>query len=75
MTAPLSDKVFFPTHPVRMSGVYRAFHDRDHAPVDQVICIRGEVFPRCNRCGGKAKFMLHTAVRHVKEVTHFQVAA
>jgi len=75
MTAPLTDRVFWPSHSVEMSGVYRVSHAHDHAPADEVLCIRGEMFPRCNRYGGKAKFMLHSAVRHVKELSHFQAAA
>jgi len=74
MTALLTDRVFWPSHSVEMSGLYRVSHEHDHAPADEVLRIRGEMFPRCNRCGGKAKFMLHSAIRHVKELPHFQTA-
>jgi len=35
MTALLTDKVFWPSHAVEMSGLYRVSHEDDHAPADE----------------------------------------
>jgi hypothetical protein len=57
-TALLTDRVFWPIPSVEMSGLYRVSHEHDHAPADEVLCIREGMF-------------LHSAVRHLKEPAAF----
>ena len=43
MAALATDRVFWPSHSVEMSGLYRVSHEHDHAPADEVLW---EMFPR-----------------------------
>ena len=63
MTALLTDRVFWPSHSVEMSGLYRVSHEHDHASADEVLCIRGEMFFR-GATGAEEKRSLCYTVRY-----------
>lgn len=53
------------------SGIYDAVHDQHHRPNHQVICLEGQVFPRCQRCGRGVRFELAIKTPFVEDDSDF----
>lgn len=49
---------------VAETGLYRVFHDGNHATIMDVVCIKDEVLPQCKECGAKVRFMLRERMVH-----------
>jgi hypothetical protein len=41
-----------PGNTIEFSGIYRITHEatRHHVPVVDVVCMKGDVFPKCRQC-------------------------
>lgn len=51
-------QVFKAGQVVRESGVYEVVHDREHRPAHDVLMHRDELFPDCDQCHSKVRFLL-----------------
>jgi len=56
---------------VQHSGIYRVFHNPEHAEPHEVTCLYGKRFPQC-RCCEHARFMLVRGAESVDSHTHFK---
>ncbi len=52
---------------VTETGLYRVFHDANHATVKDVVCLKGETLPQCVQCGSKVKFVLQKRLIHASQ--------
>jgi hypothetical protein len=68
-----------PGEDVERSGVYGVRHGPDHrlfsgkpyAEEHQVICVAGQTFPVCNRCGMQPRFRLLADGEPIQQHPHF----
>ena len=57
---------------VPKSGVYRFVHDPDHAAEpEEITAVKGELFPTCRHCEGRAKIVDNAF--NVAGIEQFQV--
>jgi hypothetical protein len=56
---------------VQHSGVYRVFHNPEHAEPHEVTCVYGKRLPRCQRCE-HARFMLVRGAENIETEIHFK---
>jgi hypothetical protein len=69
-----------PHDTVEHSGVYEVFHGDDHLMFSgkryperhQVICLAGQIFPECNRCGTRPRFTLSAFGEPIGQNVHFK---
>ena len=68
----MSSQIYRAGEPIPESGIYRISHSEHRLP-HEVTLLRGQRFPKCEKCGELVEFELMKGVPHIGSGANFRV--